>query len=176
MVTCAVRQYGYWGASQASTLAGTLVFLPWGDSEPWFRECNQHHALSRAGAHISSDQLDLFSQVLPQVPSSEWLIELHFQAVNLDSELFKAVYKVPQKPVWTITELSKHIKNWGSNNEAVRNTAKWSTVLSKPECGAIAQPWVQQSSETRLASLNTTHRFSGCTDLLCWLCIQTDKA
>lgn len=30
--------------------------------------------------------------------------------MSLGSELLIAVYKVPQKPVWTITELNRHIE------------------------------------------------------------------
>ena len=69
------------------------------------------------GSEPSAPSL-LATALFSPIPNSEWLIQLHFHGVSLGSELM-TVYEVPPKPVWTITELNKHIEKLSFNNEGI---------------------------------------------------------
>lgn len=63
-----------------------------------------------ASAQQPATSLSITTALFSPKPNSEWLIALQFHIVSPGSELLIAIYKVPQKLIWTITELHKHIK------------------------------------------------------------------
>lgn len=126
-------------------------------------EGSQHcYILPRTRATSAATSCISFSNCFVSSNTQFGVAELHFHVVNPGSELLITIYKIPQKPVWTITELNKQIKKWNSNNEAVWNTPKHEEHSSiKSRVGAIPQFRAQHSFERWLASVNTTHPFQG---------------